>query len=591
VERWSFGEFVLDLNTHELARAGTPVSLSPKAFQLLGILVENHPNALSRIELQERLWPSTFVVEKNLTNLVSEIREVLGDDPVRPRFIRTVHRFGYAFREATPGRDAPRHNQEVADPTRIFVSPPAARNSVVVLPFANLSADRENDYFADGLTDELIGDLSKFRDLRVICRTSALACKGIAKDARSIAAQLGVQYVVEGSVRRAGDRLRVTAQLVNASTNACLWSDRYDGLLDDVFAIQERLARTIAEALKVRLTPEEAARLAARPIPNVHAHECYLRARQQIWRWRKDALDHAIQILSNGLRIVGENALLYATLGLAHVLSREGGIDLGEAPVTAAEECARKAAALDPTLPEGLLLRGGIHFARARIADAVRDFRAALDADPNNADALSILSNCYLISGRVEHARPLIERFSAVDPLNPLRHALCGYADMLEGRSEAAVAAYLEMLEMDPSSPMARLFYGMNLIRAGRLDEASAVLGRFGGDVQGSVGARLGVCLRAAVDGTTHEDLAKLADEFTRVGAISDMFARFLAWCYAQLGDAERAVCWLRVAADRGFINYPFLAEHDILVAKIRDEPVFQAFLRTVRERWERFDA
>ena len=416
-----------------------------------------------------------------------------------------------------------------------------------------------------------------------------MACKDMAGDARAIAAELGVQYVVEGSVRRAGDRLRVTAQLVNASTNTCLWTDRYDGVLDDVFAIQERLARTIAEALKVRLTAEEDASLAARPIPNVHAHECYLRARQQIWRWRKDALDHAIQILSNGLRIVGENALLYATLGLAHVLSREGGIDLSEAPLTAAEECARKVAALDPTLPEGLLLRGGIHFARARITDAVHDFQAVLDADPNNADALSILGNCYLISGRVDRALPLVERFSAVDPLNPLSHALRGYADMLEGHPETAVVAYREMLEMDPSSPMARLFYGMNLVRAGRLGEAGAVLGAFGPDVQGSLGARLGACLRAAADGTTHEDLARLADEFTSAGAISDMFARFLAWCYALLGDGERAVYWLRVAADRGFINYPFLAEHDVLLAKIRDDPSFQAFLPTVHERWKRF--
>jgi tetratricopeptide (TPR) repeat protein len=278
-------------------------------------------------------------------------------------------------------------------------------------------------------------------------------------------------------------------------------------------------------------------------------------------------------------------------MGLAYVLSREAGIDLGEAPVTAAEACARKAAALDPTLPEGRLLQGGIHFARARIADAARDFQAALEADPNNADALSILSNCYLISGRVERARPLIERFNAVDPLNPLSRAVRGYADMLEGRLETAVPAYREMLEMDPSSPMARLFYGMNVVRAGRLEEAAAVLGGFDADVQESLGARLGACLRAAVDGTIAEDLSRLADEFTRVGTISDMFARFLAWCYAQLGDAERAVCWLRVAADRGFINYPFLAEHDGLLAKIRGDRAFQEFLPTVRERWERFDA
>jgi len=479
-----------------------------------------------------------------------------------------------------------------ADALRERADPPArASHSIVVLPFANLSPDLENEYFADGLTDELIGDLSKLGDLRVICRTSAMAFKGRPGDARAIAAELGVHYVVEGSVRRAGNRLRVTAQLVNAETNVCLWSDRYDGVLDDVFAIQERLARTIVDALKLRLTPEEDARLGARPIGNVHAHECYLRARQQLWRWRKDAIDHAMQILSNGLKIVGDNALLYATLGSAYMQTREAGIDLTEAPLTAAEACARQAAALDPALPEGHLLRGWIHFARARIGDAVRSFHLALDANPNNSDTLSVLINCYLISGRVERARPLIARFAALDPLNPLSRTMRGYADVLEGRHEPAVAAYREMFDMDPGNPMARLFYGWSLAEAGRRDEAAALLGGFGPDVKDSVGARMGDCLRAALGGETHEDLPVLASEFEQVGSLPDMFARFVAWCYGPLGDADRTVRWLGIAADRGFVNYPFLATHDLLVEKVRDAPAFQEFLATVRERWERLDA
>ncbi|HUF46636.1 MAG TPA: protein kinase [Vicinamibacterales bacterium] len=471
------------------------------------------------------------------------------------------------------------------------VVPTPGPASVLVLPFANLSADPDNEYFADGLTDELIGDLSKLGSLRVICRTSAMACKRLSTDARAIAAELGVQHVVEGSVRRAGDRLRVTAQLVDASTNACLWSDRYDGVLDDVFAIQERLARTIADALKLRLTPEDDARLNARPIKSVPAHECYLRARQQLWRWRKDAIEHAMQILSNGLKIVGDNALLYATLGLAHVQMREAGVDLGEAPIAAAEACARKAADLDPGLPEGLLLRGWIHVARARIPDAVRDFRLALDADPNNPDTVAILANCYLISGRVERARPLIDRLAAMDPLNPLVRTLRGYADVLEGRHGLAVEAYREMLEMDPENPMGRLFYGWSLALDGQSDPAIEVLGGFGADVADSIGARLGACLRDALGGRVHEDLPRLAAEFERVGALPDMFPRFLAWCYGPLGDVERTVHWLRVGADRGFINYPFLATHDGLVTRVRRAGPFQAFLADVRERWERFDA
>jgi hypothetical protein len=166
-----------------------------------------------------------------------------------------------------------------------------------------------------------------------------------------------------------------------------------------------------------------------------------------------------------------------------------------------------------------------------------------------------------------------------------------GYADVLEGRHRLAVAAYREMLDMDPSNPMGRLFYGWSLVLDGRTEEAVDVLGGFGADVAGSTGARLGACMRDALKGEVHEDLPRLAAEFERVVALPDMFPRFLAWCYGPLGDAERTVHWLRVGADRGFINYPFLATHDVFVARVRGAEPFQAFLADVRGRWERFEA
>jgi hypothetical protein len=152
------------------------------------------------------------------------------------------------------------------------------------------------------------------------------------KDVSTIGRELGVQYLVEGSVRRDGDRLRVTAQLIKAATDDHLWADKYEGSIEDVFAIQERLARVIVEALELRLTADEDRRLALRPIGNVHAYECYLRARQEAWRWRKDAIDHAIQLLQNGLAFVGDNARLYAALGHSYLQYREAAIDLGDRP-------------------------------------------------------------------------------------------------------------------------------------------------------------------------------------------------------------------------------------------------------------------
>ncbi|HET6899036.1 MAG TPA: hypothetical protein VFK70_11835, partial [Vicinamibacteria bacterium] len=205
--------------------------------------------------------------------------------------------------------------------------------SIAVLPFANLSTDAENEYFADGLTDEVTADLSKVRALRVTSRTSAMTFKGTAKDCKTIARELGVRYVLEGSVRRAGRRLRITAQLVDASTDHHLWADKYDGGVEDVFAFQERLARVIVDALKLELSGDEDRRLGEHPIGSLPAYECYLRARQEGWRWRPDAIDRAVRLLRDGLALVGENARLYAALGLAHLQYREAGIDFGEGPL------------------------------------------------------------------------------------------------------------------------------------------------------------------------------------------------------------------------------------------------------------------
>ena len=212
-------------------------------------------------------------------------------------------------RPARAGTVAPSqvHDTEVSNAT----------TSIAVLPFANLSVDPDNAYFADGLTEEVIADLSRLRALHVISRTSSMAFKDTKKDVRVIARELGVRYVLQGSVRRAEKQLRISAQLIDAIRDDHLWAESYDGTLEDVFAIQERLARLIVAALELRLTPDEERRLAERPIGNVHAYECYLRARHEAWRWRPDAIAHAIQLLRNGLAIVGDNARLYAALGHA----------------------------------------------------------------------------------------------------------------------------------------------------------------------------------------------------------------------------------------------------------------------------------
>jgi TolB-like protein len=466
----------------------------------------------------------------------------------------------------------------------------APTRSIAVLPFANLSADPENEYFADGLTDEVTTTLAKVRDLRVTSRLSSMTLRGTSKGAKAISAQLGVRYLLEGSVRRAGQRLRVTAQLIDAANDNHLWADTYDGTVDDVFSIQEQLARVIVDALELRLTAREKQRIAERAIDNLPAYECYLRARHEAWRWRRDSIDHAVQLLREGLAIIGDNVRLHAALGVAYLQYREAGIDFGDRPLLEAEKCASKLFELERDSSAGLQLRGWIRYSRGLVQEAVHDLKAALDIEPNNADTLLLLSNCYLISGRVSSARPLVTRLLAVDPLTPVTRCMPAWADILDGKFAAALEPYRKMVEMDPSNPMARLFYTWVLVINHMEHDVGALVDECPSDVRDTVPARIAFFLAFALAGKHGEAQAVLTPQVEAAARATDVFARFLAHGFALAGMAEPAMRWLEVAVDRGFINYPFLARHDPVFRLLRSEARFERLLEVVRDRWERFE-
>jgi TolB-like protein len=487
--------------------------------------------------------------------------------------------------QTRPARPGPRASAGV----QAASTTPGPRRSIAVLPFTNLGIDPENAYFADGLTEELIADLSKVQLLRVISRTSSMVFKDSKKDVKTVARELGVQYLLQGSVRRAGQQLRISAQLIDASKDDHVWAEHYDGTVEDVFSIQERLARVIVAALELRLTDDEQRRLADRPIDDLHAYECYLRARYESWRWRRDAIDHAIQLLHNGLAIVGDNARLYAALGHAQLQYREAGIDLSERPLDEAEKCARKVFMLEPESASGFRLRGWLEYSRGRIQDAVRNLKAALAIDPNDADALLLLCNCYLISGKVSAARPLIGHVLKLDPLTPLARCLPGFADVSEGNLQA-IEPYREMFDMDPGNPMARLFYLWILALNGRADAVAAVLEGFSPAERDTVPARVAQFLAHALFHGQDDTLPTVTTDIEAVAMASDVFARFLAEGYAVAGVPERALHWLAIAVDRGFINYPFMARYDPCFEALRSRPQFQRLLRAVRQRWLSFE-
>ncbi len=480
--------------------------------------------------------------------------------------------------------------QDLRDPySSESVSPPRGK-SIVVLPFANISPDKENQYFSDGLTEELIADLSQVRELKVISRTSAMQLKGTGMDLKTIGRRLSVKYVLEGSVRKQGDDLRITAQLIDAETDAHLWGEKYGGTLDDVFDIQEKVSRSIVDALKLQLSPEEHEKIAERPIGDARAYECYLQARQEIWRFSEEGLERALRLIHNGLEIVGENALLYAAMGTAYWLYVNAGIKPGEEYIQKAEECAKKAFASDPDSPHGHFLEGAIQVHKRHMPEAVRAFKISLSVDPNNADTLLQLARVYLSCGQISAAARLVKKLLEVDPLNTITYSLPGYIDVLEGNFEKAPDSYRKMSDLDPHNPLSLWFYAWSLIFSGRNEEAFDHIDRLAKNAPGTVYASLGLFIKNALQGKKKEALEAVTPQLEIAAKDVEYLSRDMAHGYAMIGEKEKALDWLENAVDRGFIAYPFLNDHDPFLQGIRGEERFHRLMEKVKYEWEHFE-
>ena len=377
----------------------------------------------------------------------------------------------------------------------------ADTKSIVVLPFANLSPDPDTEYFSDGLTDEIITDLSRVRALRVISRSSAMRLKGDARGLAAIGRDLSCRYVLEGSVRRAANSLRITARLVDAPNDVQLWADKYGGTLDDVFDIQERVSRSIVDALEIRLTPQEAAQLAERPIADVRAQESYLRARSEIWSFLPGSLDLAISHLEAALRLIGDNALLYQGLGEAYFQYVNIGAAIGreEEFIQKSEWCADKIFALEPESPRGYLVRAPIQLARGDIHGCGRSLRRVLQAFPKDILALQLYTHVLgWLGGKPDAAAPLAARLVDVDPLNAMSLLVSAMVPLFAGRFSEAVEPARRMFALDPVTPVWRANYVMALSYAQRLDEAEALTEGVAAEPDSDIGTWwMGLC-RAA---------------------------------------------------------------------------------------------
>lgn len=467
--------------------------------------------------------------------------------------------------------------------------PPADRDALLVLPFDNISPDPENEYFSDGLTEEIIADLSRIRSLGVISRTSAMRLKGTDRDVLTLGRELGVRYVLEGSVRRSGDDLRITAQLIDASSDRHLWSETYEGTVEDVFEIQERVAGAIAGALRVKLSPVEQRRLARRRIRDPVAHESYLRARHEMWSFSAAGLEKARRHVRNALDIVGDDPLLLATLGHIHVWFLQAGVSADPEHLERADDCADAVFGLDSESAHGHRLRGFIEFQRGDLRGARPHFRRSLEANPDDPDALLQLGYLYCLAGRTDDAIDLFDRLLAIDPLTPLNHAMPGFAATMEGRFHDALEPYGTFLRMDDDGAFAMMAWIWVLGLNGRIDEADPVVRRLAeahGDTPFASG---GASLYHGFRGEPDRAVAAVSPALREAARHTEMFSRFLADCYALAGEVEEALDWLERNVEIGMANYPWLDHIDPLLENVRGEPRFRRILERVEAEWRTF--
>ena len=471
--------------------------------------------------------------------------------------------------------------------------PPAGgeRPGLVVLPFVNLSPDPDNEYVSDGLTEEVIARLSRIRALRVISRTSAMRLKGSPKDLGTLGRELGVRYALEGSVRKSGDALRISSQLVDTRSDATVWAEVFEGTVSEVLRSQERVATAIAGALRIELSPAEEREVGRRGIEDPAALDSYLRARHEMWSFSAEGLGRARRHVLNALEIVGENELLLATLGQIHVWFLQSGAAPDPDHLRRADACADAIFRVAPHSRHGHRLRGLVAFQRGDLRRARPHLQASLEANPDDPDALATLGYIHCLAGREVRGMPFFERLLVVDPLTPLNQALPGFVAALQGRFADAVEPYRTFLRMDDDGGFPLMNWIWVLGLNGRIDEAEPHVRRLEERHAGTPFAAVGRSLFHGLRGEAGAALQAISPALREAARHTEMFSRFLAECHAVAGDAAGALEWLESAVEKGLVHHPYLARIDPLLESVRGESGFRELMERVEAAWVAFDA
>lgn len=434
---YRFGEFELRPNERLLVRAGEPIVVGARAFDLLTYLIDHRDRVVPKAELLDQVWPGLAVEEANLTVQVSSLRKALG-----PQALSTVPGRGYRF--VLPVAELASEARRVADPGA--TPPTSARPSIAVMPFVNLSGDPEHDLFADGLVEDLITTLSKISGLTVIARASTFTYKGRPLDIRQVGRELDVQHVMAGSVRISAGRLRVAAQVIDARMGAQLWAERYDRLLDDVFALQDEIALILVTELQVQLTEGEQARLRRASIRNFEAWSHWVRGQACYNRavLSRAGMTPALMSWQRAAALDPGSATLQAMLGMLYYLDARFGFWNDRATaMSKGGEHVMAARSLDPECVDAHTVLALLRLLQGQHVDAVAAARSSLSFGPNSADAAAFASFVFANAGLGPDAVVQIERAVRLCPMFPpfyLGHM--GLAYRTAGRIREAIAAF-----------------------------------------------------------------------------------------------------------------------------------------------------
>jgi TolB-like protein/DNA-binding winged helix-turn-helix (wHTH) protein len=608
---FQFGVFQLDLKTGELRRAGVKVRLQDQPFRVLAVLVEHPGQVITREELRQRVWPRNVYVDfdQGLNNAIKKIREALGDSADSPRLIETVARHGYRFIatvSAMPVRSAqPRfplgsptlRNAILIGLTAVLVAAFAYWTSRVtttrsvaslenvilaVMPFENLSGDPDQEFFSDGMTEEMIAQLEKLNPnrLTVISRGSVAKYKRSTLAVTQIGRELHADYIVQGSVRRAPDRVRITVHLIQVSEQTDRWAETYDRDVKDILALQDSVARTIANRIDITLLPAQASRLSTRRAVDPDAYEAYLKGR---YYWNKrtaQGMQKAEVYFQHAIDKDSSFAAAYSGLADCNSGLTWHGFTSPAETLPRAHAAALKAIEIDPGSAEAHASLALVLLHEWDWPRAEAEFKRALELDPRYANAHHWYGDYLSIMGRHDEALVEAKKASALDPLNLMIGAWMGLRYYLARNYESAIAQGRSTVELDPDFAASRLLLGEAYVQQGLYERGLAEL-RSAANLSNSPLYLAQVAIAYASQGRKMEALQIVA-ELQAASASRYVSPYGLAQIYAALNDKDQTFKWLRTAYDGRAVWMSYLAV-DPVFDGYRSDQRFQDLLRRVR--------